>query len=250
MLSAVLKPDHIHKIGIRKLLGNRQRRVHVAEAGGDNQVIALQGEVANNALCVRAFGHVFNEGRLRAAFQFSFQIQPPLIVRIRPAEVFDWGGIDEGDLQRPGHISLACHIFSGRRFSGRLFSDRLASDDQQRQVEHDTHYSPRMSKSHETVSSDSDGSRQILSDLFIARCQAAQKIEVGIPKAMGAHAQPNQLPVNLLELVRSCLALATFSIQSAAIVNTSWGLPHRYLSEIATAFQWHSCKHLIQVGGT
>ena len=149
----------MHKIGIRELLGDRQRRVHVAEAGGDNQVIALQGEVANNALCVRAFGHVLNEGRLRAALQIFFQIQPPLIVRIRPAEVADWRDIDEGDLQRPNHISLACHFFSGRRLS-----DKLASADQQRQDEHNTHYCPRMSNSHETVSSVSDGSRHILSE--------------------------------------------------------------------------------------
>ena len=73
--------------------------------------------------------------------------------------------------------------------------------------------------------------------LFIARRQAAPEIEVCIPKAMSPRAQTKQLPEKPLEIVPSCLPLATFSIQFAAIVNTSLGLPHRYLSDIATAFQ-------------
>ena len=71
----------------------------------------------------------------------------------------------------------------------------------------------------------------------LARRQAAPEIEVCIPKAISPRAQPKQLPEKPLEIVPSCLPLATFSIQFAAIVNTSLGLPHRYLSDIATAFQ-------------
>ena len=58
-----------------------------------------------------------------------------------------------------------------------------------------------------------------------------------IAKVIGTHAQQKQLPVRSLDNVRSCLALATLSIQIAMIVNAEWGLPHRNISDIATAFQ-------------
>ena len=58
-----------------------------------------------------------------------------------------------------------------------------------------------------------------------------------IAKIIGAYAQQKQLPVKSLDNVCSCLALATLSIQIAMIVNAKWGLPHRNISDIATAFQ-------------
>ena len=58
-----------------------------------------------------------------------------------------------------------------------------------------------------------------------------------IAKVIGTQAQQKQLPVRSLDNVRSCLALATLSIQIAIIVNAEWGLPHRNISDIATAFQ-------------
>ena len=58
-----------------------------------------------------------------------------------------------------------------------------------------------------------------------------------IAKVIGTHAQQKHLPVKSLDKVRSCLALATLSIQIAMIINAKWGLPHRNISDIATAFQ-------------
>jgi hypothetical protein len=56
-------------------------------------------------------------------------------------------------------------------------------------------------------------------------------------KVIGTHARQKQLPVQRLENVRSCLALATLSVQIAMLTNSVWGLPHRNISEMATAFQ-------------
>ena len=58
-----------------------------------------------------------------------------------------------------------------------------------------------------------------------------------IAKVIGTHAQQKQLPVSSLDNLRSCLALATLSIQIAMIVNAKWGLLLRIISDFATAFQ-------------
>jgi hypothetical protein len=58
-----------------------------------------------------------------------------------------------------------------------------------------------------------------------------------VAKVIGTNAQQKQLPVQHLDNVRSCLALATLSVQIAMIVNSIWGLPHRNISEMASAFQ-------------
>lgn len=54
---------------------------------------------------------------------------------------------------------------------------------------------------------------------------------------LGTTAQQKQLPVQHLDNVRTCLALATLSVQIAMIANSIWGLPLRKVSEIAAAFQ-------------
>jgi hypothetical protein len=58
-----------------------------------------------------------------------------------------------------------------------------------------------------------------------------------IAKVIGTNAKQKQLPVQRLDNVRSCLALATLSVQIAMIANSIWGLPHRNISEMASAFQ-------------
>ena len=58
-----------------------------------------------------------------------------------------------------------------------------------------------------------------------------------IAKVIGTHAQQKQLPIQRLDKVRSCFALATLSVQIAMILNAIWGVPHRNISDIATAFQ-------------
>jgi hypothetical protein len=58
-----------------------------------------------------------------------------------------------------------------------------------------------------------------------------------IAKVIGTTAKQKQLPVQRIENVRSCLALATLSVQISMIANSIWGLPHRNISEMASAFQ-------------
>lgn len=58
-----------------------------------------------------------------------------------------------------------------------------------------------------------------------------------LAKVIGTNAKQKQLPVQHLDNVRSCLALATLSVQIAMITNSIWGLPHRNISEMASAFQ-------------
>lgn len=57
-----------------------------------------------------------------------------------------------------------------------------------------------------------------------------------IAKVLGTTAKQKQLPIQHLQNVRTCLALATFSVQIAMIVNSIWGLPLRNISTLSAAF--------------
>lgn len=58
-----------------------------------------------------------------------------------------------------------------------------------------------------------------------------------IAKVIGTTARQKQLPVQQIDNVRSCLTLATLSVQVSMIANSIWGLPYRNISEMASAFQ-------------
>ena len=58
-----------------------------------------------------------------------------------------------------------------------------------------------------------------------------------IAKVIGTKGKQKQLPVQRIDNVRSCLALATLSVQIAMIANNIWHLEHRNISEMAAAFQ-------------
>jgi hypothetical protein len=57
-----------------------------------------------------------------------------------------------------------------------------------------------------------------------------------IAKVIGTTGKQKQLPVHRLDNVRTCLALATLSVQVAMIANNIWGLPARNISHISAAF--------------
>jgi hypothetical protein len=57
-----------------------------------------------------------------------------------------------------------------------------------------------------------------------------------IAKVLGTTAKQKQLPIQRLYNVRTCLALATFSIQIAMMVNSMWRLPLRNISTMSAAF--------------
>jgi Transposase DDE domain len=57
-----------------------------------------------------------------------------------------------------------------------------------------------------------------------------------VAKALGTTGRQKQLPIQRLDNVRTCLALATLTVQVAMIANSIWALPLRNISTIATAF--------------
>ena len=56
-----------------------------------------------------------------------------------------------------------------------------------------------------------------------------------VAKVIGATARQKQLPVKGLPNARTCLAVATLSVQLAMVVNSIWGLPLRNISIITAA---------------
>jgi len=57
-----------------------------------------------------------------------------------------------------------------------------------------------------------------------------------IAKVLGTTGRQKQLPVQRLDHVKTCLALATLSVQIVMISNNIWGLPPRNVSDIHSAF--------------
>lgn len=57
-----------------------------------------------------------------------------------------------------------------------------------------------------------------------------------VAKVLGTTGKHKQLPVQRQSNVRTCLALATLSVQIAMIINSIWGLPLRNISTMAVAF--------------
>jgi hypothetical protein len=57
-----------------------------------------------------------------------------------------------------------------------------------------------------------------------------------IAKLIGATGKQKQLPIQGLRNVRTCLALATLTLQFAMLVNSMWGLPLRNISHIRSVF--------------
>lgn len=57
-----------------------------------------------------------------------------------------------------------------------------------------------------------------------------------VAKVLGTTGKHKQLPVQRQANVRTCLALATLSVQIAMLVNSIWGLPLRNISVMTSAF--------------
>lgn len=72
---------------------------------------------------------------------------------------------------------------------------------------------------------------------FVKRRTSVEPLFDLIAKVIGTTAKQKQLPVQQVENVRPCLALATLSVQISMIANSIWDLPHRNISEMASAFQ-------------
>jgi hypothetical protein len=57
-----------------------------------------------------------------------------------------------------------------------------------------------------------------------------------VAQAVGATGPQKQVPIQRLANVRTCLTLATLTVQVAMIANSIWALPLRNISTIASAF--------------
>ena len=73
-------------------------------------------------------------------------------------------------------------------------------------------------------------------ELLRSRRTAIEPLFDLIAKALGTTGRQKQLALQRLDNVRTCLALATLTVQVAMIANSIWGLPLRNISTIATAF--------------
>jgi hypothetical protein len=73
-------------------------------------------------------------------------------------------------------------------------------------------------------------------ELLRSRRTAIEPVFDLVAKLIGATDNHKQLPLQGLANVRTCLALATLTLQVAMIANSIWGLPLRNISSMTTAF--------------
>ena len=73
-------------------------------------------------------------------------------------------------------------------------------------------------------------------ELLRSRRTAIEPVFDLIAHVLGTTAKQKQLPIQKRANVRTCLALATLSVQVAMIANSIWGLPLRNISTMAAAF--------------
>ena len=92
--------DEFH---VREFLRDLQRRVHVAEGGGEDHLVALARQLADDAGRIRPLGNVLDEGRLDLVTKMLFNVLTADLVGIGPAMVTRIGQIDEPDLDRVGN---------------------------------------------------------------------------------------------------------------------------------------------------
>ena len=84
---------------------------HIAEAGGEDDVVALLGVVADDPIGIGAFCDKLTVGRLDI-IELTLHIQASLVVGIGPAEIARRPNVDEGDLQ------LLSRYLGDGRFAG------------------------------------------------------------------------------------------------------------------------------------
>jgi hypothetical protein len=73
-------------------------------------------------------------------------------------------------------------------------------------------------------------------DLLQSRRTAIEPLCALVAKALGTTGRQKPLAMQRLDNVRTCLALATLTVQVAMMANSIWDLPLRNISTLATAF--------------
>ena len=88
------------KINVRELLGDLHDGVHVAERRRKDELVALLGEIANDALGIGVFRNVFDPGDLDLVAELLFDELAGDVMLGGPAFLVGRADVDEGDLQR------------------------------------------------------------------------------------------------------------------------------------------------------
>ncbi len=82
-----------------------QGRVHVAERGGENQIVATGGHVADHPLGIGPFGDAFDVGSFDFVSElFGHNFSRP-VVHVGPARIANGTDVDKTDLERFGRLA-------------------------------------------------------------------------------------------------------------------------------------------------
>jgi hypothetical protein len=87
---------------VRIFLGDLQRRLHVAERGREDQLVAGARQLLDRAFGVRAFADILEERGFDLVAEFLEHGEAPEVVLVGPAEIADRAEIDESDLELVG----------------------------------------------------------------------------------------------------------------------------------------------------
>lgn len=88
------------EVDVRELLGDLHDGVHVAERRREDDLVALLGEVADDALGVGIFRDVLDPGHLDLVAELLFDELAGDVMLGGPAFLVGRADVDEGDLQR------------------------------------------------------------------------------------------------------------------------------------------------------
>ena len=98
------------EVHVRKVPCHLERRLHVAEAGREDEFVALLRQVTDHAFGVGAFGYVFDvrglhRRRLAGEVQRGFDRLATLVMLVHPAGVRQGRDVNEADLERLGVLA-------------------------------------------------------------------------------------------------------------------------------------------------
>ena len=97
-----LEAGGVLEIHVRVFVRHLQRRLHEAERGGEDQLVAGAGELLDRALGIGTFGDVLEIGGLDLVAERLYHGLAAEFVLVGPAEIADRADIDEADLQLVG----------------------------------------------------------------------------------------------------------------------------------------------------
>ena len=86
------------KLDVFEFGGQLEHGFHVAKGGAENHFIALGSHVADHALCIRGFGHVFYKGCNDLVAEFFFNRFARVVMCKSPAAIAHGADIGKGDL--------------------------------------------------------------------------------------------------------------------------------------------------------